>query len=208
MQRVRIFLSILVASLVATPTHAQTSPSSSGSAFFVNSDGWAVTNAHVLEGCSRASVPAVGEATDWIIDSQNDVAAVKIGGSFGRPFLSLRGTPPRLGDDIVAFGYPLGEFLSDSVKVTVGNINSLVGMDNDTRYLQISAPIQPGNSGGPVVDHSGAVLGVASAVLGLGFAGHTGVLPQNVNFAVRSNVLEMFLQGNGVKFKKLIYHKI
>lgn len=119
----------------------------------------------------------------------------------GKPFLRFRGLVPRLGDDITAFGYPLGGLLSDSIKVTTGNINSLVGMENDTRYLQISTPLQPGNSGGPVVDRSGNVVGVATAVLGSTFAGNTGILPQNVNFAIRSNVVEIFLQSRSIAFE-------
>jgi hypothetical protein len=194
-------LGIFTAIFAASPALADPSPSASGTGFFINADGWAVTNAHVLEGCTSAAVPTMGPATDWIVDRQNDVAVVKVQGAEGKPYLRLRGAAPRLGDEIAVFGYPLGGFLSDSVKVTFGNINSLVGMDNDTRYLQISAPIQPGNSGGPVVDHSGSVLGVASAVLGLRFAGHTGILPQNVNFAIRSNILEMFLQSRGVRYE-------
>lgn len=169
----------------------------------MNAEGWAVTNAHVLEGCASASAPTMGEATDWVNDRQNDLAAVKIAGGVGKPFLRLRGPAPRLGDDIAAFGYPLHGLLSDSIKVTTGNINSLVGIDNDTRYLQISTPLQPGNSGGPVVDRSGAVLGVATAVLGSRFADNTGILPQNVNFAIRSNVLELFLQSRSIEYESL-----
>lgn len=198
-----VSIGILVSALLAGPSHAQSNPSSSGTGFFVNVDGWAVTNAHVLEGCTRASVPTMGDATDWIIDRQNDLAAVKVAGGAGKPFLRLRATTPRLGDDIAAFGYPLHGVLSDSIKVTTGNINSLVGIDNDTRYLQISTPLQPGNSGGPVVDRSGSALGVATAVLGSRFAENTGILPQNVNFAVRSDVLELFLQSREIEYESL-----
>lgn len=184
---------------IAAPALAE--PSSSGTGFFVNADGWAVTNAHVLEGCTRAEVPNVGEATNWIVDRTNDLAAVKVVGASAVGHLALRRAIPRLGEEIAAFGFPLRSILSDSIKVTTGNINSLVGIDNDTRYLQISTPLQPGNSGGPVVDRTGAVVGVATAVLGTTFAASTGILPQNVNFAVRSNVLEMFLQGNGIAYE-------
>src|SRR5690606_40200851 len=107
---------------------------------------------------ASAGVPSLGAATDWIVDKQNDLAIVKVSGGSGKPFLRLHNGPPRLGEDITAFGYPLGDLLSDSIKVTTGNINSLVGMENDTRYLQISAPLQPGNSGGPVVASTGGVV--------------------------------------------------
>lgn len=187
----------ILASALTGAVQAQSNPSSSGTGFFVNADGWAVTNAHVLEGCTRASVPTIGVATDWIIDRQNDLAAVKVVGGAGKPFLRLRGPAPRLGDEVAAFGYPFSDFLSDSIKITTGNINSLIGAQNDTRFLQISTPLQPGNSGGPVVDRSGAVLGIATAV----FSGRGDFVAQNVNFAVRSNVLEMFLQSRSIGYE-------
>jgi len=193
----------LSAGVLSTSAFADTRPQSSGTAFFVNAGGWAVTNAHVLEECSRVTAPGVGEASDWIIDRQNDLAAVKFEtGSSSQTFLTLRNAPPRLGDDIAALGYPLHGILSDSIKITTGIINSLVGIDNDTRYLQISTALQPGNSGGPVVDRSGGVIGVATAVLGTKFAENTGILPQNVNFAIRTAVLELFLQSRSITYHK------
>ncbi|GGA59732.1 hypothetical protein GCM10011385_11890 [Nitratireductor aestuarii] len=200
----KVLLTIgLSAGVLSSSAFADNRPHSSGTAFFVNGDGWAVTNAHVLEECSRVAAPGIGEALNWIIDRQNDLAAVKFeAGSNSRTFLALRDTPPRLGDDIAALGYPLHGILSDSIKITTGIINSLVGIDNDTRYLQISTALQPGNSGGPVVDRSGAVIGVATAVLGTKFAENTGILPQNVNFAIRSMVLELFLQSRSIAYQK------
>jgi hypothetical protein len=112
--------------------------------------------------------------------------------------LAIRRAPPRLGEDVAALGYPLSDILSDSIKITTGNINSLVGVENDTRYLQISAPIQPGNSGGPLVDKAGDLLGITTATLGSKYAAETGVLPQNVNFAIRASVLEVFLQARNL----------
>jgi hypothetical protein len=182
------------------PALGQTDATNSGTGFFINSDGWVVTNAHVMEGCRKVSVPQLGEGTDWVIDKQNDLAAIKVVGSAGKPFVPIRQLVPRLGEDIAAFGFPLAGVLSDSIKVTTGNINSLVGMENDTRFLQISTPLQPGNSGGPVVDQMGALVGVATAVLGSKFESATGITPQNVNFAVRSNILELFLQSHGIRY--------
>jgi S1-C subfamily serine protease len=184
----------------AAPGMAQDSPTSSGPGFFINADGWVLTNAHVVQECARVSVAGRGDATDIKMDRQNDLAAVKLPSQQSDEFVRFRQLPVRLGDDIVAYGFPLSGILSDSIKVTTGNINSLVGMDNDTRYLQISAPLQPGNSGGPVLDRDGNVLGIATSVLGQTFAGVTGILPQNVNFAVRSNVAELFLQSRSIEY--------
>jgi hypothetical protein len=189
------------AMFACTPASAQDDVTGSGTGFIVNSDGWIVTNAHVVESCGKASVPQMGATTEWLIDKQNDLAALRIAGATGRPALPLRTLTPRLGDDVAAFGYPLKNILSDSIKVTTGNINSLVGVHNDTRYLQISTALQPGNSGGPVVDYTGALTGVATAVLGSKFTDATGIVPQNVNFAVRSNIVEIFLQSRNVAFQ-------
>jgi hypothetical protein len=197
--KLRVFC-VAMGVFAAIPSVAAETPSSSGTGFVVNSDGWVLTNAHVLEGCTRVAATGLGDATDIRLDRQNDLAAIRLSTVESQHFLRFRPSAPRLGDDIVAFGYPLAGFLSDSIKVTVGNINSLTGMDNDTRYLQISAPLQPGNSGGPVLDREGNVLGVATGVLGQTFAGATGILPQNVNFAVRSSVAEIFLQSRSIEY--------
>ena len=129
---------ILSAFLWSRWAHAQTAPSSSGTAFFVNADGWAITNAHVLEGCARASVSQLGNAIYWIIDRQNDLAIVRVSGGSGSPFLRLKNGATRLGDDITAFGYPLYGLLSDSIKVTTGNINSLV----ESRTTHVTSKFQ------------------------------------------------------------------
>jgi hypothetical protein len=174
--------------------------SSSGTGFFVNDQGWVITNAHVVEGCTSVSVPQMGTGDALAIDKQNDLAAFKLSSDIGKPHLPLRRSQPRLGEDIAAYGFPLTGLLSDSIKVTTGNVNSLVGMENDTRYLQVSTPLQPGNSGGPILDQWGSVVGVSTAVLGSKFTDATGIAPQNVNFAIRSNVVELFLQSRNIQF--------
>lgn len=173
---------------------------SSGTGFFVNDQGWVVTNAHVVEGCTSVSVPQMGTGDALAVDKQNDLAAFKLSSGIGKPHLPLRHSQPRLGEDIAAYGFPLDGILSDSIKVTTGNINSLVGMENDTRYLQVSTPLQPGNSGGPILDQWGSIVGVSTAVLGTKFTDATGIAAQNVNFAVRSNVVELFLQSRDIKY--------
>lgn len=175
---------------------------SSGTGFLVNSNGWVVTNAHVVEGCAKAAVSNIGEVVQKHVDAQNDLAVVRVSTPpAGVSVLSIRRAPPRLGEDVAALGYPLSAILSDSVKITTGNINSLVGMENDTRYLQISTPIQPGNSGSPLVDKAGNLVGISSASLGAKYSADTGIIPQNVNFAIRASVLELFLQARGVSFQ-------
>lgn len=179
-------------------------PSGTGTGFLISKDNWIVTNAHVVEDCSYVEVSSLGKATDIQIDKQNDLAVLRL--TSLKPDilpLKLRNMPPRLGEDVAALGYPLAQILSDGIKITMGNINSLIGLENDTRYLQISTPIQPGNSGGPLVDRSGYLLGINSARLNDNYAiKHSGSIPQNVNFAIKSNILELFLQSRDISFEK------
>lgn len=199
LRAVSVLMWALALSANAAPALAQSSLVGSGTGFFINAEGWAVTNAHVLDGCTKVSVSTIGNASDWIVDRQNDVAAIRVPQGVGKPYLRIRGSSPRLGDDVAAFGYPFSDFLSDSIKVTTGNINSLIGAQNDTRFLQISTPIQPGNSGGPVVDSSGKVVGIATKVL----SSRGDYIAQNVNFALRSGVLESFLRANGLTYQSV-----
>lgn len=173
-------------------------PTSSGTGFAVTADGWIVTNAHVVQECGRIEVKGRGDAADPRIDEINDLAVVKI--TAGEPLkpLAFRKSATRLGEDIVAVGYPLATLLADSVKITTGNVNALAGIRNDTRYIQISTPIQPGNSGGPVVDRNGLLLGITSATLSKRTADEIGITAQNVNFAIRASVAELFLQSQSL----------
>lgn len=176
----------------------------SGTGFLIAKEGWIVTNAHVVDSCDYVEVSSFGKAVEIQSDKQNDLAVLRIPTvSADIQPLKLRNAQPKLGEDVAALGYPLAKLLSDSIKITMGNINSLIGLENDTRYLQISTPIQPGNSGGPLVDRSGFLLGINSAKLDDSYAiKASGSIPQNVNFAIKSNILELFLQSRSINFTK------
>lgn len=171
---------------------------SSGTGFAVTDDGWLLTNAHVVESCHRIEVAGKGIAGDPRIDSTNDLALIKVDAKQPMTPLVFRNAPIRLGEDIVAIGFPLAGLLSDSIKITTGNVNALAGLRNDTRYIQISTPIQPGNSGGPVVDRAGYLLGITTATFSKKAADEIGITAQNVNFAIRASVAELFLQSQGI----------
>ena len=195
--RLKILVSGALLLSCLSVVHAQDADSS-GTGFFVNSQGWIATNAHVVDGCDRVEIGGHGDVINQHLDRQNDLAVLRVQTRGDVRALPLRQPGARLGEDIVAFGFPLSGFLSDAVKVTTGNVNALVGIENDTRHVQISAPLQPGNSGGPVVDRAGAVVGVAVGVLGSTFTGMTGIVPQNVNFAIRTSILSSFLETRGI----------
>jgi S1-C subfamily serine protease len=174
---------------------------SSGSGFVVSRDGWVLTNAHVAGACRQVLVGTHGPADTVVLDRVNDLALVHVGAALGQP-LKLADGMPRLGEDVLALGFPLRSILADSLNVTRGNVSSLLGLANDTRYLQISAPVQPGNSGGPLVDLSGRVVGVVTAKLdAVAIADATGDIPQSINFAIRPDAVARFLTANGIAFE-------
>lgn len=192
---------IVVAGILAVAVvmdAAAEEPKSSGTGFAVTADGWLMTNAHVVDGCDRVEVKGRGVATDPRIDSTNDLALIKVGADTPMVPFTFRRAPIRLGEDIVAIGYPLADLLADSVKITTGNVNALAGLKNDTRYIQISTPIQPGNSGGPVVDRYGFLLGITSATFSKQAADQIGITAQNVNFAIRASVADLFMQSQNL----------
>ncbi|GGE09841.1 hypothetical protein GCM10011390_31140 [Aureimonas endophytica] len=179
---------------------AATETASSGTGFVVSNDGWVLTNAHVAGACRAVMVGDKGLADKVLVDEANDVAAVHVGAKLGKP-LAIAGDMPRLGEDVLALGFPLRSILADSLNVTRGNVSSLRGLSNDPRYLQISAPVQPGNSGGPLVDLTGRVVGIVTAKLdAIAVADATGDIPQSINFAIRPDAAARFLKDKGIRF--------
>lgn len=99
-------------------------------------------------------------------------------------------------------GYPYHGLLTSDFTVTTGIVSSLSGILNDTRFLQISAAVQPGNSGGPLLDTSGYVVGVVAAKINaIKFAKATGDLPENINFAVKTGAVRDFLDNSVVSYQ-------
>src|SRR5262249_51214622 len=119
-----------------------------------------------------------------------------------RQTASLRTTPtPRTGEAVIAYGFPLSGLLSSTGNATMGNISALGGLGDDSRHLQISAPVQPGNSGGPLVDMSGNVIGIVFSKLNaLRVARVTADIPQNINFAIKGSVVANFLDSRGIAY--------
>jgi tetratricopeptide (TPR) repeat protein len=86
--------------------------------------------------------------------------------------------------------------------VSVGNVSALAGIADDSRYFQISAPVQPGNSGGPLLDGSGRLVGIVTAKLNaLRMARFTGDIPENVNFAIKAEVARTFLDSKHISYQ-------
>lgn len=177
---------------------------SSGTGFFVNADGYIATNAHVVNECNSIVIFSNKQETDTATlvanDVTNDLAILKTRLKPDTTAAIRSGV--RLGENIAAFGFPLAGTLASSGNFTPGSVTALSGLGDDSRYLQISAPVQPGNSGGPLLDQSGAAVGVVSAKLNaLKFMlASDGDIPQNVNFAIKGRVLASFLESSHVAF--------
>lgn len=172
---------------------------SSGTGFFITRQGHLLTNAHVVESCKTITVTSSGgapvQATTLNSDKTNDLAVLTTG-TPPRAIAQLRGSQPvRQGESVVAYGFPLSDRLSSGGVMTNGSVSALAGTRDDTRRLQISAPVQPGNSGGPLLDMTGAVVGVVTSRL-RDPAG--GVVSQNVNFAIKTEVVRTFLGAVGI----------
>jgi S1-C subfamily serine protease len=174
---------------------------SSGSGFAVSSNGHVITNHHVIEGCQKVKIHHNGRsipATVVTFDPQNDLALLK--GNF-RPstVLPLSTNSPELLQDVYVAGYPFGRRISTGVKVTKGIISSLTGIGNNFSNIQIDAALQPGNSGGPILDDRGNVVGVAVAKLDIKkILKNFGVIPEDTNFGIKASVVRSILESSNV----------
>jgi S1-C subfamily serine protease len=185
---------LLVVGIVPTFALAQTGNDgpSSGSAFAVHPAGKLLTNSHVVEGCSEVSVTdRTGRVRDARVetrDERNDLALISLDSPVA-DIASFRRLPVRSGEDVVAVGFPRRGLLATDVNVSKGIVSATAGLRNDTSQLQISAEVQPGNSGGPLLDSSGSIAGVVVAKLdAIAVANVVGDIPQNVNFAIKAEV--------------------
>ncbi len=187
------------------PPVAQAKPEdklSTGSGFFVDGQGRFVTNHHVIDTCKSVVVKTpdgqIRKASVKATDAANDMALLQVSGADGHRFAPLR-LGARLGEGIATFGYPHLDMLANTGNFTLGNVTALAGVNDDSRFYQISAPVQSGNSGGPVLDNFGNVTGVVQSKLNvLKVALASGDFPQNINFAIKGAILASFLESNGV----------
>lgn len=158
---------------------------------FALKDNYIVTNNHVVEGAKTISVQGVNgdfthkyNAEVVATDKYNDLAIIKVGGvtisSANIPY-ALKSETSEVGEEVFVLGYPLTSTMGEEIKLTTGVISSKTGFQGDVSIYQISAPIQPGNSGGPLFDSKGNVIGIVSAK-------HKGA--ENVGYAIKTSYLK------------------
>ena len=169
-----------------------------GTGFFISEDGFFVTAAHVSSGAKVIEIVTPSgllQARLVAQDVSNDLALLKIAGQFAAlPIASSRKV--RLGESVATVGFPNVELQGRSPKLARGEIAGLSGVHDDPRLFQVSVPLQPGNSGGPLVDQSGNVIGVVLARIDNNAAVlSSGVSAENVNYALKSSLLIAFLES-------------
>ncbi len=170
-----------------------------GSGFFVTSDGYLLTNFHVVKDANRVEVKYktnVLQAKVVEKDPVNDLALLKVTGTDFAPLAISHKDSAALGDEVFTIGFPNIDMQGVEPKFTDGKISSLAGMRDDPSEYQISVPVQPGNSGGPLCDASGEVVGIVVARLNdMAAFRESGAVPQNVNYAVKSKHALRLLQS-------------
>lgn len=173
---------------------------SSGSGFYVSRNGHVLTNAHVIEACSSITVDGL-KATVVAKSEDFDLAILQaaLPEDVAKTVAVFAAGPARLNSDVTAAGFPYGGMLG-GLNITRGSVSSLKGLGGDAKTMQITAPVQAGNSGGPLIAATGAVVGVVVSKLDAELVSDAiGDLPQNVNFAIRGEIAKLFLSQNGVE---------
>ena len=169
---------------------------SSGTGFFINTYGNIVTNHHVIKDCND-NIKIKFKNNDLkskqvAIDKNLDLALLKVNYK-NKTYLQISDKKPEKLDRIVVAGYPFGKHLSDDLKFTSGIISALKGYDDNSTLLQIDAALNPGNSGGPIIDeNTGDLVGVAVSTIRKDIS-------ENINFGIKSSALKNFLDSNNIE---------
>lgn len=176
---------------------------SSGSGFFVTPN-HIITNNHVTAGCDAITVKNKGyESNVKLLDTDSTTdLSILVTGKPNKSFLYLRNRKPVVtGEQSIALGYPFSSTLGSELKVTSGNIAALTGIRNNIAKLQLTSPVQPGNSGGPLLDDNGNVIGIIVSRLEKSKEITGNRTAQNVNFAIKTNMAKIFMDLNMIDYQ-------
>ncbi|MEI6025961.1 MAG: trypsin-like peptidase domain-containing protein [Betaproteobacteria bacterium] len=179
-------------------------PSKTGTYIYV-SDGTIMTNEHVVRGCKSLRLPEFPkkDLQVRVTDQVNDLALISVSDMSGgsKPVFARSPESVKQGEEILVYGYPLSQVLARSGNLTPGIVSAMTGINNNSSQFQITAPIQPGSSGSPVIDRNGKIVGMVSQKLNdVAVARATGSIPQGVNFAISGTVIRSFLDTNKVAY--------
>ena len=173
----------------------------SGTGFLFSTKDFVITNWHVVRGTNKINVRFLNgekiEAQVALKNPQNDIAFLKLARQPQSPPSNLKigdSSNMKMGDKVFTIGYPAHFLMGDNPKYTEGVVNAISGLKDDPTVFQISVEIQPGNSGGPLFNSSGEVIGITQSSLDPKVAiGALGTLPQNVNYAIKSSYISALL---------------
>jgi hypothetical protein len=196
----RMTLAVVSVAVLVAQAEAQVAM---GTAFAVSKDGDLVTNDHVISGCGSVEArlgSRMFSGTVKVGDRSADLAVIHIERA-GPEAAVLRQSPAlRVGEQSITYGFPLAGALARDGNLTIGYVSALRGLGDNPGYIQVTTPVQPGNSGGALIDASGNVIGVITAELNaMRVFRATGNVPQNVNFAIELEALKRFLRKNGIR---------
>ena len=174
-----------------------------GTGFFVSNKGHIITNFHVVRNSNNIKFIYNSDEVDAKLiesDQQLDLALLKSKVK-NKNYIKFSNKSPQKAQNILVAGFPFGKVISSDLKITGGIINSLKGGGNDTTRFQIDATVNPGNSGGPIVDKvNGSLVGVAVARLSKDFTKEVfGAEGENTNYGIKASQVRDFLESNNIK---------
>jgi hypothetical protein len=167
-----------------------------GTGFAVGEDGYIATAFHVVRDAKSVKVVIEGREWEAVVvgkDQSNDLAILKVDAPTRSTLTLARSADQKVGDEVFTTGFPDPQVQGENVKLTRGNINAASGMQDNTTMFQISVGVHGGNSGGPLVNRKGEVVGLITSKLGLKYMKASQELPQNVNYAVKADYLSLLL---------------
>ena len=179
-----------------TPDDNKIVAAASGTGFFVSKSGHIISNHHVIEGCDTTKLTFKGKevVVDILaVDKMNDLAILKVN-LVPNEVYPVATEDAGLLEDIIIAGYPLGKKVSAAIKTSKGSVTALAGYGDNYSEFQTDAALNQGNSGGPIMNQKGNVIGVAVANYGK----KAGV--ESFNFGIKSSTLKTFASANGLTF--------